>query len=128
MAQVPDLTQIAQTAQDVANDTAAAAFTTLNTTEGWTIGPDGEFDGDPEEPRFAVLVFYCILVSPSILAVYDKKTCEAHCEKVLFVQAVMICAQSGLFYWKKQQKRSYELVGCCPGGLDRHSHNAAYCT
>lgn len=24
----------------------------------------------------------------------------------------MICAQSGLFYWKKQQKRSYELVSC----------------
>lgn len=33
-------------------------------------------------------------------------------------QAVMIGAQSGLFYWKKQHKRSYELVcsaclACC---------------
>ena len=34
------------------------------------------------------------------------------------LQAVMIGAQSGLFYWKKQHKRSYELVStvclaCC---------------
>lgn len=69
---VPDLTQIAQTAQDVANDTASAALTALNSTDGWTIGPDGEFDGDPEEPRFAVLVFYCILVWLNISALLAK--------------------------------------------------------
>lgn len=61
----PDLTQIAQTAQNVANDTTAAALNAFNTTDGWTVGPDGEFDGDPEEARFAVLIFYCILVSIS---------------------------------------------------------------
>lgn len=80
------LTNLTQAAQDVASsNVSASAIAGNNITEEWTIGPDGEFDGDPEEPRFAVLVFYCIL-------------------------AVMIGAQSGLFYWKKQHKRSYELV------------------
>ena len=55
--------EVAQTASELAADNATAAFATFNDTEGWTIGPDGEFDGDPEEPRFAVLVFYCILVN-----------------------------------------------------------------
>lgn len=58
------LTNLTQAAQDVASSNVSAlAIAGNNTTEEWTIGPDGEFDGDPEEPRFAVLVFYCILVS-----------------------------------------------------------------
>lgn len=62
------LNNLTQAAQDIAgSNSSESAFPSLNGTEGWTIGPDGEFDGDPEEPRFAVLVFYCILVStPSV--------------------------------------------------------------
>ncbi len=57
------LTNLTQAAQDFAsNNASVSAFAASNDTEEWTIGPDGEFDGDPEEPRFAVLVFYCILV------------------------------------------------------------------
>jgi len=60
------LTNLTQAAQHVAgNNSSLSAFADNNVTEEWTIGPDGEFDGDPEEPRFAVLVFYCILVSTS---------------------------------------------------------------
>ncbi len=60
------LTNLTQAAQEVASNNASlSAFADNNVTEEWTIGPDGEFDGDPEEPRFAVLVFYCILVSTS---------------------------------------------------------------
>lgn len=57
------LSNLTQAAQDIASsNSSASALSSFNDTEGWAIGPDGEFDGDPEEPRFAVLVFYCILV------------------------------------------------------------------
>ena len=58
------LTNLTQAAQVVASNNASVlGFAGANVTDEWPIGPDGEFDGDPEEPRFAVLVFYCILVS-----------------------------------------------------------------
>ncbi len=59
------LANLTQAAQEVASNNASLSFADNNVTEEWTIGPDGEFDGDPEEPRFAVLVFYCILASAS---------------------------------------------------------------
>ena len=63
------LTNLTQAAQDIASSNfSESAFPLLNNTEGWAIGPDGEFDGDPEEPRFAVLVFYCILASSTALS------------------------------------------------------------
>lgn len=98
--------EVAQTAGELMTDNTTAAFAAFNDTQGWTIGPDGEFDGDPEEPRYAVLVFYCILVS--VLTRKPAVTLTAYAQRV--VQAVMIGAQSALFYWKKKQKRSYELV------------------
>ena len=58
------LSNLTQAAHDIAsNNSSESALSSFNDTQGWAIGPDGEFDGDPEEPRFAVLVFYCILVS-----------------------------------------------------------------
>lgn len=91
---VPDLTQTAQTAQEVANDTAAAALNTFNRTDGWTIGPDGEFDGDPEEPRFAVLVFYCILVSVDLAALNDgKKPQPMVCRLILYTGSHDMCSE-----------------------------------
>ena len=61
------LSNLTQAAQDIASSNASeSALSSFNDTEGWTIGPDGEFDGDPEEPRFAVLVFYCILVRSAL--------------------------------------------------------------
>ena len=91
MAQVPDLTQIARDAKD----TATAAFIALNNTEGWTIGPDGEFDGDPEEPRFAVLVFYCILVSAGMFSsVCKTKSLQASvCETIVCIGSHDMCAE-----------------------------------
>lgn len=63
------LSNLTQAAQDVASSNASeSALSSFNDTEGWAIGPDGEFDGDPEEPRFAVLVFYCILVRSALFA------------------------------------------------------------
>lgn len=56
------LSNLTESAHDIASNASRSALSSLNDTEGWAIGPDGEFDGDPEEPRFAVLVFYCILV------------------------------------------------------------------
>lgn len=56
------LSNLTQSAQDIASNASESALLSFNDTEGWLTGPDGEFDGDPEEPRFAVLVFYCILV------------------------------------------------------------------
>lgn len=56
------LSNLTQSAHEIASNASASALPAFNDTEGWAIGPDGEFDGDPEEPRFAVLVFYCILV------------------------------------------------------------------
>lgn len=56
------LSNLTESAHDIASNASQSALSSLNDTEGWAIGPDGEFDGDPEEPRFAVLVFYCILV------------------------------------------------------------------
>lgn len=57
------LSNLTQAAHDIASSNSSeSALSSFNDTEGWAIGPDGEFDGDPEEPRFAVLVFYCILV------------------------------------------------------------------
>ena len=71
------LTNLTQTAQDVAiNNASTLAFADANNTDGWVVGPDGEFDGDPEEPRFAVLVFYCILVS---IQVSVKAQSHCHC-------------------------------------------------
>ena len=71
------LTNLTQAAQDIASSNSSeSAFPLLNNTEGWTVGPDGEFDGDPEEPRFAVLVFYCILVNNlSTCCIYQSTSC-----------------------------------------------------
>ena len=64
-------TNLTQAAQDLAgNNVSLSAFADSNITEDWTIGPDGEFDGDPEEPRFAVLVFYCIHVRNFLAATF----------------------------------------------------------
>lgn len=64
MAAVNDaLSNLTEAAQAVGTNNASTfPFNDGNVTDLWTIGPDGEFDGDPEEPKFAVLVFYCILV------------------------------------------------------------------
>lgn len=71
------LTNLTQAAQEVASgNSSESAFPLLNSTEGWTVGPDGEFDGDPEEPRFAVLVFYCILVKDFFTCcIYQSTSC-----------------------------------------------------
>ena len=104
------LSNLTQAAQEiVSSNSSESALSSFNDTEGWAIGPDGEFDGDPEEPRFAVLVFYCILVRVTFCAQLAAIFCTIPSASVCF-QAVMIGAQSGLFYWKKQHKRSYELV------------------
>ena len=79
------LTNLTQTARDVAiNNASTLAFADANNTDGWVVGPDGEFDGDPEEPRFAVLVFYCILVSAQVSA-----RAHSHCH--LSTHALRFC-------------------------------------
>ena len=63
------LSNLTQAAQDIASsNTSESALSSVNDTEGWLVGPNGEFDGDPEEPRFEALLFYCILVRSTLSA------------------------------------------------------------